>query len=355
MKFILLSALISISSLASADEIILSSGKIIQCEVRSVTASEISYSERNASPGAFTTVPRESVRKIVYTGGKEVNVPSQESNDAGKVTILPREQEKPAVTDSEEINMEDESFLMRISLIGNQGITSVNIFDNNDNQIADGTGRISQRIIRTSFDPLKTDVFISPELGYFFRKVSVKDYSYNVESSNAGVEGFIPGIVTSPETGEIVSKDSLSSLAYEAEFHSFFLDMKAGANLVTREPGLKLFFNPYVYGSIAELRKSTFTFDYFAGEREFNSSFKFAFFSSFGFGFEVGFYYPSIRTGIQFGYDRRYINRFSIPDNVVFMEVYDDEELNIKRTREIKPAKTDIVADMFTFSVFYCI
>jgi hypothetical protein len=237
----------------------------------------------------------------------------------------------------------------------NKGETKVKIYDKDETRIADGDADFDQYMVKFSYEPVRTSFYFTTELGYFYRKVSVKDYSYSVENVNEGIDGFIPGIISEPDTGETISKESISSLAYTARIHSFFLDLKAGHNLVTGFKNVYLIFNPYVYTSLVEYRKTEFEFRLMDEREKFSKPFSFAFISAYGFGCEFGIFFPRLRSGIKIGYDRRYLSKFEISDKVKFKKVEYDNNLGVFTTRENTAKYTGVTANLVTVEFFFFI
>lgn len=326
-----------------ADEIHTKKGSILKGKIQSVSPDEINFIPEGRDEEI--DVARSDVIKIMYDDGTEVNMQelSEEEGAPSSFGIIREDKTELFLL----------PFMLRLGLILNKGNTTVNIYDKNEEKIADGDADFDQYMIEASYEPVESAFYITPELGYFYRKVAVQDYSYSVESVNQGVEGFIPGVVTDPETGETYSKEAVSSLAYNAIFHSFFLYLKTGYNLVFGFESCRFILNPYIYGGLAELRKSVFEFTLFDKKEKYSRPYEFYFLSTFGIGAEVGMYFPGLRSGVKIGGDYRYLPMFEMSDKVIFKEVYEDEELGIMRTRDNSAKYTSIHATLFTVEFFF--
>lgn len=243
-------------------------------------------------------------------------------------------------------------FPLQISLLRMSGDTKVTIFDSDDNSIADGEGKFTQYLAMLSYEPVQTDWYITPEIGYFQRTVTVKDFSYRVDEMNSDTDGFIPGVITDPDTLEVIPKDTVSSLAYKAKFQSVFLDIKAGLHLAFEDRrGTRFIFNPYISGSLVEYRKTTFEFEIMQRTRKFTRSYRFSYFDSYGAGCDVGMYFSWARTGIKIGYDKRYLRKIELPEDIKFKEVYKEDGLY--KTREVTARYTKLEADLVTLTIFF--
>ncbi|NHW87658.1 hypothetical protein, partial [Escherichia coli] len=83
----------------------------------------------------------------------------------------------------------------------------------------------------------------------------------------------------------------------------------------------QILINPALSLSIAERRKSVFTFEIAGKKESYTGGYKYAYFSSWGAGIETGVYFPIQRTGFILGYEKRFFRRISIPEAVHFKEV----------------------------------
>ena len=334
-----------------ADEIHLKDGTIITGKIQSVSPDEIKYIPEKEKKKK--EVSRSNAVKIKYDDGTVVNFAGNEGGSfLNDDALLSKGKQSPFI-------FEDKTepfllpFMLRLGLMMNKGRTKVKIYDKNEKQIADGDADFDQYLLKFSYEPVQTAFYFTPELGYFYRKVAVKDYSYSVESVNQGIEGFIPGIVTDPDTGAVVPKDSISSLAYSAKFHSFFLDLKTGYNVVLGYSHLQFIFNPYLYTSLVELRKSEFEFGISGKKEKYSMPYSFSYISAYGFGCEIGLFFPGLRSGIKVGYDRRYLPKFEISDKVKFKEVIYNDDLGIYTTKENSAKYTSVTANLFIVEFFF--
>lgn len=362
MKKILVYILICITT-AYADEIYLKNGNIIKGSIKSISSSNIKYSVNKAGTG---NIPIRDVSKIVYKDGTEVKIQEKEIIPAGDITAaeestaseegtVPEGKRKFArIVWNTEVEPVYIPLLLRMAFQMDKGNTTVKIFDRDKDEIADGEADFNQYEFKISYESVESEFYISPELGCFYRQIKVKDYSYSVEKENTDVEGFIPGIVTDTDTGEVISKDSVSSLNYNATFHSFFLDLKTGYTFVSGFGPVNLIVNPYISVNLVELRKSVFEFSFYNSNEKYSRPYKFSFLNSWGTGLELGMFFPGLRFGVKAGYDVRMFRKFQIGDGVVFKEVYEDES-GLKRTRENSAKYTEIQADLFTLNVFFYI
>ncbi len=348
--------IITIATAVNADEIHLIDSTIINGKIKKVTPQSIEYklsgNQKNHS------VERSIVSKIKYDDGKIIKFSIIDDKNFINDDLI-----DPGPDSKQDSGMIWESkteplllpAIVRLSFLMNTGQTKVKIYDDNEDKIADGNADIDQYMLKFSYEPVESDFYITPEFGYFYRKVNVKDYSYAVETVNQAIDGFISGIVSDPDTGDIYSKDAVSSLAYKSRFHSFFLDLKGGGHIVMGFPGIQFILNPYLYASIMDYRKSEFEFQLIDKKEIYTEAYKFSFFNSYGGGLELGIFFPELRSGIKIGYDRRYMPKFKIAEGVVFNEI-NDEDIGgtiLKRNRENTARYTSIEANLFTIDFFF--
>ncbi len=352
----LLAFIIFISTSIHADEIHLIDGTIINGKIVKVTPQSLEYklSGREDNYSLY----RNKISKIKYDDGKIIKFSVFNDKNFIKDDLIdPVPVSKPASGMIWESKTEPLLLpaIVRLSFLINKGQTKVKIYDDNEDRIADGNADIDQYMLKISYEPVESDFYITPEFGYFYRKVNVNDYSYAVEKANQSIDGFIPGIVSNPDTGDIISKNAVSSLAYTSRFHSFFLDFKGGGHIVMGFPGLQFILNPYLYAGIIDYRKSEFEFQLIDRKEKYKETYKFSFFNSYGGGLELGIFFPGLRTGIKIGYDRRYMPKFEIAKGVVFNEIYDENigGTILKRNRENIARYTSIEANLFTIDFFF--
>lgn len=233
------------------------------------------------------------------------------------------------------------------------GKTNVDIYNNSGDRIADGSAILNQYRGWISYDSVSTRYFfIAPEFGFLTRTVRVKDYSFVTSTSNFYMDGFIPGIISDPSTGNIIPKDESSSLAYTAKFNSLFADIRFGSGIVFGDNKTQVIINPALSFNVAEMRKTSFKFKIAGHEEKWTTGYRFSCFSSWSAGAEAGFYFPGRRTGFLLGYERRVFKKISMPRQVRFKEVYLDSALSILRTREINAGETSLTAHLINLSVF---
>lgn len=331
-----------------ADQIVLKNGNIINGKLKFVSPESLGYLQNKTFP-VIITIPRTEVKKIIYDDGTIVNF----SDDVTKNLY----ENKLSLDESENT----EAFLLpvplRISLINLRWDTKVILYDLEDKAVADGKAVFNQSMIKLSTEgppSLKSffDYYITPEIGYFYRTIKVKDYAYSVDKLNSNREGFIPGIITDPNTGEKISKDTVSSLAYNANFHSYFLELKGGFHLSFGSSGVYFNINPYLSVNAFEFRKSIFEFTFSNNTETFTNPYKLTYLSSFGYGLKFEFFFPKHRFGISIGYDKKYLKRFALPSDIRFKGVYLDETLGIMRTQENSAKYTNIGAGLFIVDAY---
>jgi len=364
MKIFLTCIFLFITTSLWSDQIFLKNKKVITGKILSIDANNISYYTSKNKTSTMKNISITEVEKIIYDDGITVLM----KEPVKKSEELPLEDKKPrTIKDIEGSEPYEPSYFsliwkdlstfpMQFSLIRKQGNTDVKVYDKDDKSVADGSGEFNQYMAYVSYEPLATNFYITPELGYFYRTVTVKDYSYSVDQANAYSDNFIPGVVTDPITLEEIDKDLISSLRYKATFHSFFLDIKAGAHLVFIDrKKTRFIFNPYASASLVELRETIFEFTLMNQTQRYKRPYKFAYLSSYGYGCEFGIYVPWAHAGVKIGYDKRYLAKFELPEEVRFKEVYYDESTGYMRTRENKAKYTEIEAKLMTIAIFFSI
>lgn len=230
------------------------------------------------------------------------------------------------------------------------GLTTVNIYNESEDKVAKGEALYTENRFSISTVEFATNFFISPELGFFQRKIDVRDFS---EKSRVSNDNIIPGIITDPLTGDDIPQDKVYSLEYEAEFNTFFIDLKAGLQFAAGKSWLIWSINLSVFGNLAEYRKTKFRFNLSDSTEEFSEPFSFSYLSSYGYEIGTGLYFTKIRTGISFSYDYRALRRYKLPKGIRFKESYYDELYNTTRTRETTAEYSDIAAKIFAFRVYF--
>ncbi len=240
---------------------------------------------------------------------------------------------------------------LRLSYNSLSGKTKVKMYDENDT-VGEGDARLRQQRFLFSYEKVKTKLYFTPEIGYFYRTVTVKDFSYDTAAVNESNPNFVGGVISDPASGQEIPKDEVSSLSYTATFHSIFLDAKLGGSLSISFGFVDFFTSAYFSMNVVDYKKSEFVFKIGDDEETFSEPFTFGYFSAYGFGAELGGYIPYIRTGFSFGVDRRIINKFDIPEGIQFKQAYYDDSTGIHRTKERQTNKSSIDSVLFTVSIF---
>lgn len=239
------------------------------------------------------------------------------------------------------------------------GSTNVDIYSDS-HKIASGKAGYQMDKYYLSFGDTKADdrfftFFWTPEIGYYERKVEVKDFGEDLDASNSNNDNFISGIISDPATGEVYEKREIYSLKYRARFESYFADLILGLRFAGSKEflGQKFIFSlrPYISATLIEYRRSVFKFRLGDIYQEFTNGYRADFFNSYGAGLDYGIDIFPLGLGFRIGYEYRRLNKFSFPDPILFNENYFDEDLNITRTREIFAKSSRLESHLFTMSV----
>ena len=191
MKSLLTLLIITLATSLWADEIYLSNGRVLKGKVVNVSSKNLHYIPENET--SVRIIPRGEIKKFIYDDGTEVDFEHVEKTRP-LLSSKDREQEK----EEEDFRLvwEDKTvplllpFPLTLNLHMMNGDTTVKIFDSDKKEIASGKGDFKQYMGIISYDQMETDFYITPELGYFYREVQVKDYSFRVDEQNALEEGF---------------------------------------------------------------------------------------------------------------------------------------------------------------------
>jgi hypothetical protein len=344
-------AVMFFSGILFADEIHMKSGGTIKGKIILVTPERIEYRPEDGKP--FRIIHRQDAVKITFDDGRVAHLAVEENLHEKKGTdsvfrVVRDDKMEPLLL----------PLPLKLTALTSFGDTKIWIYDRSDKRVADGKAKMTQFFAYLNYEPVKTNFYITPELGYFYRMIKVGDYSYNIEGANTQNPGYIPGVITD-SGGSPINKASVYSLKYNAEFHSIFLSVKAGAHLVYGSGSVQFLLNPYISLSLLELRKSSFEFSELPGGDKFSMPFKFQYVKndrvSWGYGAETGIYFPGLRSGLKIGGEKSYLSRFELPSQVRFKEVYFDTATSLYRTREKSVQSSKIEATLLTITVFYFI
>ena len=241
-------------------------------------------------------------------------------------------------------------FPVLLNYTRSRGLTDVTVYDKNSRAVAEGSATFSQNKISITGERMQSGFYITPETGYFNRTVSVKDFSKKDDQKKSGI---ISGIITDPATGEVISKEDVYSLKYDAQFYSFFVDLRAGYQFASGAGDVRFTFNPYISGNAVEYRKTVFRFKTTGGTEEFSRPFDFSYGGSYGLGLSAGLFFPAARFGFNLNYDRRYFSKYELPSAVRFKESYYDSTFQVMRAREVSVKYSDIDANIFSVIIYF--
>ncbi len=330
-----------------ADMIYLKDGRKISAGKYEIINNRLIIKEKKN--GSQTEIPLENVVKITAKDRSTLNfyqkgtaakttLPDNEKND--ELTLIWNKETEGLIT----------PFPFSLNYTYSSGETTVNIYNENQDKVANGEALYTENRFSISTVGFGTSFFISPELGFFQRTIDVRDFS---EKSHVSDDNIIPGIITDPLTGEEIPRERVYSLEYEAEFNTFFLDLKAGFRFAAAKSWLIWSIDMSVFGNLAEYRETKFRFNLSETTEEFSEPFSFSYLGSYGLGIGTGLYFTKIRTGISLSYDYRVLRKYNLPEEIRFKQSYYDNEYNTTRTREIKAEYSDITAKIIVLRVYF--
>ncbi len=326
-----------------ANTVYLKDGRKIEAEEYEISDGWFRIIEKGELTREF---PLENVVKVVKKDGTELNPAAEE-----KTPVKTEKKKKRTIlTWDKEVDGLLTPFPFSLSYSFSAGYTAVSIYNRDESEVAKGEASFIQNKFSFSSEEFNTNIFLSPELGFFQRKLNVKDFS---KKSRVAGDNIIPGIITNPDTGEVIPQEDVYSLKYEAEFNTFFLDLKAGGQLVFTWGYYSLNLNGYLFGNLAEYRRSKFTFKAAGKSEEFSSPFDFSYLNSYGFGGGFGFYFENLRTGITTSFEKRYLKRFDLPPEIRFKQSYYDSQFQTTRARETTAEYSDIDANLFILRIYF--
>jgi hypothetical protein len=327
-----------------SDTLYLKNGREIIIEKYSIENDRVAIKEKNRLTG--TEIPFKDIIKIVAKDGSTLSFNTRKKKTKEEI----RKKELGVPIWDKNIEGLLAPFPLSLNYSYSSGITTVSIYNRDESRVAEGEASFRQKKFSISTEESGTDYFISPELGFFQRKVQVKDFS---NKSRIAGDNIIPGIVTDPLTGDPIPQEDVYSLKYKAEFNTLFFDLKAGLQLALDCKILDISLNSYIFGNIAEYRKTKFIFNVSNRTEEFTRSFSLSYLNSYGYGGGIGFYFNKIRTGLSFSYEKRFLKRFDLPRGIQFKESYYDSQFQTTRTRETTAEYSDITAEIFIFRVYF--
>lgn len=228
-----------------------------------------------------------------------------------------------------------------------RGFTTVTAFYNEDGMSqkgAEGKGDIYEYRIQTSSFDSKSNFYLSPNFGVFYKNITLKDFGYDVSDINSSNEGFIPGKTTDKDGNEI----DISSNSFNAEFYSLFIGGAIGFNLVLGDKTVQYLLKPTFKFNLFEVRYA----DFDNGTNQY-SGFSYPFLSSYEFEFETGLFFPQIKTGIKIGFNWSFFREFELPRKMEFREVRKDHDLNLYRPHRIFVEKAEIMSYLFFVDLIY--
>lgn len=210
---------------------------------------------------------------------------------------------------------------------------------------ASGEGTVKEYKIQASSINPTTGIYISPNVGFFYRDIAVSDFGQDVSYLNRGKEGFVGGITTDYDTGEQID---VSSLSYNAEFYSMSLGVKGGFNLVMGDQSLQWTLRLDGFLNLIEMRYGSLD----SGTTEL-SEWSFPYLSSYGLALEAGLFFPHIRTGIRVIGEFSWFRRFSFGKPVEFRSMHYDYEKALYVEDVIEIESYDISTKMIAFDIYY--
>ncbi len=323
MKKIIFSLILLVSIDSPGDEIHLSNGKSIDAANIQILPETIVYKQKNSD--IAYEVSREIVSYISFADGTVHSIDKQPDG-----LLFP--------------------FPLALNYTRSSGITDVAIYGKNNRKVAEGSAVIKQNKFSFSSEQIGTRFFITPETGYFYRTVAIKDFSKKVDEKNNSI---ISGLITDPLSGEVISNENVYSLKYNASFYSFFLDLKAGYQYATKGESVIFIINPYISGNALEYRKAIFSFKTSGRTEKFSDPYGFSYISSYGYGLSIGVYFPKSRLGVNINYDKRYFTKFDLPAEIKFKESYYDNAFQTTRAREVSVKYSTIEAHILNVIIYF--
>jgi len=201
------------------------------------------------------------------------------------------------------------------------GTTWVDIYDNKNDLSAAGVGTILEEKVTVSFGDPESGWYITPDIGFFYRRLITKDFAFDTSDANRTVDGFVPGITRNDDTGQYLK---IFSLSYDSQFYSMYFGGHGGYQLVAGTSKFQFTLHPAAYINLLELRWTKFTM----GLDRRSTTVRPHFFGSLGATLEAGFFLPTIRTGLRIGTDISYFMKFKLPTDLTFKRVeYKEIEL----------------------------
>jgi hypothetical protein len=331
-----------------SDTIHLKNGKEITIEKYEIENNLIRIKEKNKLTG--TEIPIEDVIKIVTKDGRTLSFNTKNIKSKKPKKKVLRNYRAGTVIWDKKLEGLLTPFPLSLNYTFSSGISDVSIYNRDESRVAKGEASFIQKKFSISTEEHGTDYFISPELGFFQRKVEVKDFS---RKSRIAGDNIIPGVITDPLTGDPIPQEDVYSLKYKAEFNTIFLDLKAGLQLALYYDNFDLILNGYLFGNAVEYRKTKFYFNISNSTEEFTRPFGFSYLNSYGYGGGLGLFFNPIRTGISLSYEKRFLRRFELPAGIRFKESYYDSQYQTTRTRETTAEYSDITAHTFVFRVYF--
>lgn len=239
----------------------------------------------------------------------------------------------------------DTTFAFDFSYV--RGFTTVTAFYKEDGVMqpgAEGKGDIYEYRIQTSSFDSKSNFYLSPNFGAFYKNITLKDFGYDVSDINSSNEGFIPGKTTDKDGNEI----DISSNSFNAEFYSLFIGGAIGFNLVLGDETIQYLLKPTFKFNLFEVRYA----DFDNGTNQY-SGFSYPFLSSYEIEFETGLFFPQIRTGIKIGFNWSFFREFELPRKMEFREVRYDDTFKLYRPHRIYVEKAEIMSYLFFVDLIY--
>lgn len=216
------------------------------------------------------------------------------------------------------------------------GTTWVDIYDKKNSLSAAGVGTILEEKVTVSFGDPDSGWYITPDIGFFYRRLVTKDFAFDTSDINRSVDGFVPGITRDDADGQYIE---VFSLSYDSQFYSLYFGGHGGYQLVVGTSDFQFTLHPSVYLNVLELRWTKFAM----GLDRRASQMRPHFFGSLGATLEAGFFIPAIRTGLRVGTDISYFAKFKLPDNLSFKRVE-------RKRVELEPGRS---VDLYLPEEFY--
>ncbi|HOW51031.1 MAG TPA: hypothetical protein PLV42_03180 [bacterium] len=194
------------------------------------------------------------------------------------------------------------------------GTTWVDIYDAKDTHSAAGIGTVFEEKVSVSFGDPESGWYLTPDIGFFYRRLITKDFAFDTSWVNREVDGFVPGVTRNDANGQFLE---IFSLSYDSQFYSLFFGGHGGYQLIAGTSDFQITFHPGIYLNLLELRWTKFR----SGQDLRKSVMRPYFFGSLGATLETGFFIPAIRTGLRLGTDISYFVKFRLPDDLSFKRV----------------------------------